>query len=343
MRVVVVGVGVMGAAAGWALARRGHDVVFTEQFHVGHTRGSSHGTARYRQLAAYPTDEYLELGLRARRLWDDVEKGSPENILHRTSNISIGDADILERQAATLRKYGADGELISGSEVTRMWPALSLPQHGPVLLQSDGEVIAANRALHAFVGAAEKAGAQLIENCRVTSVEETSTGAVVRTDDDVISADHVVVTGGPWAKPLAAEIGLDLPLTVTRQTVAYFDLPGFVPPTITDFGGNEPYALWDPVHGLKAAEHRAGPETDPDTTGRPDKSTVQRVTEWVGRLFSTVVPSPHRVETCLYTNAPGDRIIIERRGRIVVASPCSGQGFQFSPAIGERLADLVCE
>jgi sarcosine oxidase len=343
MRVVVVGVGVMGAATSWSLARRGHHVVMVEQFHVGHARGSSHGTARYRQLAAYPTVEYLELGLQARRLWNEIEPDSAEKILHRTSNISIGDAEVLEHQAATLKEYGADGELVSGSDVKKMWPSLSLPQHDPVLLQSDGEVIAADRALQAFVGAAEKEGAQLIENCRVNSINETSTGAVVSTGDDAITADRVVVTGGPWAKPMAAGIGLDLPLTVTRQTVAYFHLPGFVPPTVTDFSGTEPYALWDPGRGLKAAEHRAGPDADPDATGLPDEGSVHRVTEWIRRLFPMVVPAPHRVETCLYTNAPGDRIIIERCGRIAVASPCSGQGFQFSPAIGERVADLVSE
>src|ERR671915_664091 len=109
MRVVVVGVGVMGAATSWSLARRGHHVVMVEQFHVGHARGSSHGTARYRQLAASPTVEYLELGLRARRLWNEIEPDSAGKILHRTSNISIGDAEVLEHQAATLKEYGADG------------------------------------------------------------------------------------------------------------------------------------------------------------------------------------------------------------------------------------------
>jgi sarcosine oxidase len=142
---------------------------------------------------------------------------------------------------------------------------------------------------------------------------------------------------------MARFVGIDLPVTVSRQTVAYFHLPNFVPPTITDFGGNEPYALWDPVHGLKAAEHRAGPPADPDEDGRIDERSLGRVSEWVHGLFPTSSPEPNRAETCLYTNAPGDRIIIERRDNVVVASPCSGQGFQFSPAIGERLADLVCE
>ncbi|TMK83691.1 MAG: FAD-dependent oxidoreductase [Actinobacteria bacterium] len=44
--VVVVGAGVMGAAAAWRLARAGRDVMLLEQFEVGHDHGSSHGAAR---------------------------------------------------------------------------------------------------------------------------------------------------------------------------------------------------------------------------------------------------------------------------------------------------------
>ena len=89
--IVIVGVGVMGAAAGRALALRGQEVVMLEQFHVGHLRGSSHGTSRYRQLAAYPTEEYLDLGIEARALWAELEEESGRTILHRTGNVSIGD------------------------------------------------------------------------------------------------------------------------------------------------------------------------------------------------------------------------------------------------------------
>lgn len=333
----------MGAATGRALARRGRRVVMLEQFHVGHTRGSSHGTSRFRQLAAHPTAEYLELGLRARRLWDELERDPGSHILHRTGNISIGDPDELARQASALAEYDIEFELGPGAEVAERWPALSLPKDEPVLYQPDGEVIAADRAWRAFIGSAREAGAELREGCRVTEVEETSACVTVTTSEDSIAADMVVITAGPWARSLAEKIGIDLPVGVSRQTVAYFGLPDFVPPTITDFSGTEPYALWDPVHGLKAAEHRAGPESDPETDGRIDGESVGRVTDWARRLFPTIGPELHHVETCLYTNAPGDRIIIERRGRAVVASPCSGQGFQFSPAIGDRLAELAGE
>jgi sarcosine oxidase len=43
----------------------------------------------------------------------------------------------------------------------------------------------------------------------------------------------------------------------------------------------------------------------------------------------------------LYTNAPGDHFIMERRGPIVIGSACSGHGFKFAPLVGERLADLA--
>ena len=51
-------------------------------------------------------------------------------------------------------------------------------------------------------------------------------------------------------------------------------------------------------------------------------------------------------KTCLYTMTPDGDFIIDRlpgAPQIVIASPCSGHGFKFAPAIGEILADLATE
>ena len=45
----------------------------------------------------------------------------------------------------------------------------------------------------------------------------------------------------------------------------------------------------------------------------------------------------------MYTTTADESFILERRGRVVVGSPCSGHGFKFAPAIGERLADLATD
>jgi sarcosine oxidase len=55
--------------------------------------------------------------------------------------------------------------------------------------------------------------------------------------------------------------------------------------------------------------------------------------------------APHRPtgasDTCLYTNTPDEDFVLDRRGPIVIGSPCSGHGFKFTPLIGRILADLV--
>jgi len=101
------------------------------------------------------------------------------------------------------------------------------------------------------------------------------------------------------------------------------------------------YSLHDPVHGLKAGAHHAGPEADPDTEATPDPAIVERISSWVRERFPGVDPDPVDAQTCLYTTTADERFILERRGRVVVGSACSGHGFKFAPAVGRRLAALV--
>jgi sarcosine oxidase len=103
------------------------------------------------------------------------------------------------------------------------------------------------------------------------------------------------------------------------------------------------YSLHDPVHGLKAGAHHAGPEADPDTDTPPDPAIVERVVSWVRERFPDVEPEPVETQTCLYTTTADEHFVLERRGRVVVGSACSGHGFKFAPAIGRRLAALALD
>ncbi len=158
--------------------------------------------------------------------------------------------------------------------------------------------------------------------------------------------DVVVVTAGAWAKRLLARAGIDLPVTATSETVSYFRLEVDAPvPSIVDFKpgglGHGTYALADPVHGLKLGIHKSGKAVDPDDPIAPDPDLIDRMRKAAARYFPTAENEPAAVDTCLYTNTDDERFILERRGRVVVGSACSGHGFKFAPVVGERLADLV--
>ena len=104
----------------------------------------------------------------------------------------------------------------------------------------------------------------------------------------------------------------DLPVTVTRETVAYFRREGPPPPSIVDLnaetGGHGMYSLHDPVHGLKAGAHHAGAESDPDTEASPDPAIVERISNWVRERFPDIYPEPVEAQTCLYTTTADRRL-----------------------------------
>lgn len=319
MRVAVVGAGVMGCAAAWALRERGAEVTAHEQFELDHHRGSSHGRTRIFRVA-YPDTYWVRFAQEAYAGWQELDP----DVLGLFGLIELV-ADSSLTSARALDECGVPYRLLDEEEVRAH--GARLPDGWTALHVADAGVVFADRARHAFLAAA---GVEVEANRRIESTDE-------------LDADVVVVTAGSWVRDLAP----DVPVTVTRETVAYFDRGGPPPPSIVDLdaetGGHGMYSLYDPVHGLKAGAHHAGAATDPDTEVPPDPAIVERIAAWVSQRFPDVTPEPVEAQTCLYTTTADEHFVLERRGRVVVGSACSGHGFKFAPAVGRRLAKLALD
>jgi sarcosine oxidase len=340
--VVVVGAGIVGACTAAAIARHGRDVTVLERSGEVRATGSSRGTARFRQLENHPDASFLDLGVRARRAWSALEPAADAPIFHRTGNLSFGDPDALGTFAAELRARGLPCEVVTGHEVHERWNVLRA-RGEDVLFQPDGEVIAADVGYAAALRVAERRGARFRRGVAATALSPRRHEVEIRTGDGVIRARQAVLAAGPWVAPLARTAGIDLPVEVTRQTVAWFAWHHEPPPTLTQWTGREPYLLWDPAGGLKVAEHARGPSTEPDDTTGPETASVARLRSWLDETLSAPLGDPITVETCLYTNAPDDRFLIEREGDVVAVSACSGHAFQYAPAIGEDVAAVLAD
>jgi sarcosine oxidase len=102
------------------------------------------------------------------------------------------------------------------------------------------------------------------------------------------------------------------------------------------------YALHDPGRGgLKAGAHHAGHVADPNVEEGADPAIVERIAAWLAARLPDVDAEPVAAETCLYTSTDDESFVLERRGRVVVGSACSGHGYKFAPAVGRRLARLA--
>ena len=345
--IVVVGAGIAGVAAARALAQGGRAVLLIEQFGLGHARGSSHGSSRIFRLS-YPDARYVRLAGEALEGWRELEAECGESLIAHTGALDFG--PVANENARALSSCGIGHELLRGKDVTARWGLTAAPEE-PALFQPDGGTMLADRAYAAFVAAARAAHGEVIEGVRVTGFDIGADSVCVRTEAGEIVALAAVVTAGAWARGLLAPLGIELAVVPTRETVAYFDVPDASQlPTVIDQAVHADardeqvwYALAAPGIGLKAGLHHAGPPADPDEIGVPDEKTVDRVADWVGGRYPGSRTAAAAPETCLYTTTADEGFILERHGRIVVGSACSGHGFKFAPAHGRALAALALD
>jgi sarcosine oxidase len=317
MKVAVVGAGIMGAATAWQLARRGADVVVHEQFEHDHARGSSHGRSRIVRLA-YPDPEWVRFAAEARNGWAEIEQESGMRLLELHGLVEVASRPE-HTSAAGLEAEGIEHSFLSRDAAAAL--GVAVPEGWIALHEPSGGIGLADDARHAFLE-----GIDVRYGSRVDDLDD-------------LSADVVVVTAGSWV----GRFFPDLPLRVTRETVAFFRQE-VVPPSIVELDEQRAHAMFslhDPVVGLKAGAHHAGSAADPDEIGEPDPALVERISAWVAERLPNADPEPVLAETCLYTTTPDERFILERRGRVVIGSACSGHGFKFAPAVGKRLADLA--
>jgi sarcosine oxidase len=356
--VIVVGGGAMGSAAAWRLARAGHRVRLLEQFAFGHEQGSSHGPSRMIRIA-YPAPEYVELGQEAFRLWDELqlEAGSSESLLLRTHGMNVGvpHADAMEEVARTLDTLGVPYERLDYDELGRRYPQYTFPEGSIGIYQEDYGILAASRCVAALAARARAKGAELYDEEPVVEIAPDGDGVTVRTTRGTHLAERVILTAGSWLGPLLAPLGIDLPLTVLQEQLAFFRVldpaaytPDRLPLLMHRFPGTTSLGSVFPIYGhegVKVMLDRIGLRVDPGNPDRTiDPARLERLRAYAAELMPGITGEILETTSCRYTMTPDEDFIIDHHPehrQIVIASPCSSHGFKFAPVIGQVLADLA--
>ena len=346
--VVVLGGGVMGSAAAWALARRGVGVLLLEQYAPGHRLGSSHGSARIFRLA-YTEPYYVRLGQRALPLWRELEADTGRDLLALTGAVDHGSPDELRARLGALLAAGEPARMLSPAAAAERWPGLRVQT--AALVHPTGGLLRADDAVRGFQEAAARHGAEVRHGTAVTSVTVLGGDRVrLATPAGPVDAARVVVAAGGWAAPLLGEL-LPLPrLRVSQEQPVHFGRLDHTDawPSFIHHPGAEAVP---PVYGLAAPEgikvgmHGGGRPVDParrrDDADRIDEAAVRRLQDYARQWLPGVDPDRVEPVTCLYTLTEDSDFVVDRRGPLTVAAGFSGHGFKFAPAIGELVADLV--
>jgi sarcosine oxidase len=342
--VIVIGGGVMGTAAARTLAERGREIVLLERSAIGHDGGSSGGPTRIFRLA-YHHPDYVRLARRALDGWRELESRAGERLLHTTGGVDAGEASAVCADA--MAAAGVPFERVPARALAERWPAMRFGRDEPVIVQENAGVCLVKETVRAQARLAREAGAAIVEGAAVSSVRATGLGVEVSTGTETYRARTAVLAAGSWNGPLLRSVGIDLALRPTFEQPAHFALaePSALP-TLVDRGGDPAaprYAVPDPrdPRAVKVGTHLGTAAVDPDhPPAGPDADRLGADVAYARERFDGAEPTGE-VDACTYTMTPDEDFVLDRRGNVVLCSPCSGHGFKFAPLIGAVVADLV--
>ncbi len=352
--VIVAGLGGIGSATAYYLASQGKRVLGLDMHQPGHTFGSSHGHHRIIREAYFEDPAYVPFVQRAYQLWGELEEDAGESgILTITGGLMFGsrDSDVVSGALTSGRLHGLPYEEFSAREAAREFPGFRLADDMMAVYEPRSGFVAPEAAIRAQSRLAQERGATLLYGVEVTGWSSDGSGVRVETDKETFSANALVITTGPWASELLADLGM--PLKVWRIVNSYFDPPEPVNYRV----GNCPIYLFDAPEGtfygfphledvgLKIGRHDNGQvttardinrEIDPDEEAYLLDVLQKYLPGAAGPVLSSV--------TCMYTMTPDEHFIIDRHpehANVVFGCGFSGHGYKFAPAIGEALGELA--
>ncbi|MET7701083.1 N-methyl-L-tryptophan oxidase [Streptomyces sp. NPDC005485] len=359
--VIVIGLGGMGSAAAYHLARRGRRVLGLERFGPVHALGASHGGSRiYRQSYAEGAG-YVPLLLRARELWRELAADCGEEVFTTTGGLVLGphDSPMVAGSVRSALTWGLEHEVLDSNEIRRRFPTFTPTADDVAFYEREAGVARPELTVTAHLDLAARHGADLRFEEPVDSWLIDGPGNVrVVTAKETYVADRLVIAPGAWASRLVQDI--HVPVRVERRVMYWFSPQGGTAPfgpdrhpvyVWEDRDGGDVYgfpALDGADGGAKVAFHAKGSPADPDHLDRqihPDEVEAMRA---YLRPRIPALADGHFLKgaACTYTLTPDEDFVLSTHPlhpQVTVACGFSGHGFKFVPVIGEIIADLAVE
>lgn len=354
--VMVVGLGGVGSAAAWHLARRGVRVLGLDPYPPAHDRGSSHGATRVIRQAYFEHPDYVPLLLRAYELWQALQERQGQKLLFPVGLLQVGPPQgiVIPGVLRAAAQHRLAVEHLTPQEAERRFPAFAIPHEMDAVYEPAAGYLRVEDCVRAHLAAAAEEGADLRHGVKVLGWQTRADAVEVRTEHATFHAARLVLALGPWSPVL---VGLPSDVFHVRRKHVYwfathqahcqasagcptylFETPDGV------FYGFPQIDAW----GVKVAEHSGGVVIeDPDTDPRlPDAADQARVEAFLSRHLPGVTRTCLRHSVCYYTMSPDEHFVLDfhpASERVVFAAGLSGHGFKFTSVLGEALADLALE
>jgi len=350
MRVAIVGAGITGLSTAWSLTKLGHDVTLIEQGSSPPALTASGERHRMIHRVYGGADAHAQAIADAfdswDMLWDDLGVSHYANC--GVLGISQFTGDGAERFRMGLDRLGIDYERLDPREAATRYPFLDASTFRYAYLDHEGGALFTQRIAHDLKAWLRMRGVDIRMQSKAVAIDP-HTASVHIADGSTLRADRLVVAAGAWTLQLFPALAANL--TLYRNAVAYLTPPEDLDsawsnaPAIVDIGGSSGGYVLPPIDGI-------GLKFGADTLRRavPDAQTDRDVMPGEGdRLRQLFAPPFSRIDeytvtevtACVSTYTADQRIFSKRIGKTLVVSACSGHGYKFGAAVGQRVAHAL--
>ena len=358
---IVIGLGSMGSATCYQLARKGLSVLGIEQFESPHDFGSHSGQTRLIRKAYGEHPDYVPLLERAYENWAVLGKETSSQIYFPTGLAYFGPEtdDFMKTVQFSSEEYKIPLERMSHQQCQHSYPQFHLSEDTTRLFEPDAGFLLCDTAIELHIAEAQRYGAAIQSNEQVLQWKYIDGLVRIYTNRGEYRSKKLVISVGAWAPDIIP--AHQNQLEVTRQILVWFEpkrqedfmignfpcwfmkkkelaFYGFPILPQTQFGGEA---------GLKVAIHFPGEEVvNPNQVNRNiDNEELEVLLAFMKKHLPDGFGKILNTKVCLYTNTPDEHFILDflpdTNNQIAVATGFSGHGFKFASVIGEIMSDLV--
>lgn len=367
--VIVVGLGAMGSATLYQLAKRDTQVLGIDRYRPPHSFGSTHGESRITRLATGEGPAYVPFAKRSHAIWRELEEESGDSLLTLSGGLILcpkassahfhGQTDFVKQSAAIADAFGIDHTLYDAAAIRSRWPQLQIADREHAYYEPTGGIVNVEQAVATQLRLATEHGATIHTHEAVTALEHDAHGVTVTTTAGTYRAAKAIVSAGPWIGEFLPQAQAE-PLAIYRQVIYWFAAEDpaqfhadnfpfliWIGDCQEEFFSAFPYVAGGTV-GVKLLTEQYVETTSAGTVDREvHPHEIEHMYQgYVQRRLTGILPTCLKTGVCLYTNTPDEHFLIDYHPdseRVLIVSPCSGHGFKHSAALGEALAQVTLE
>jgi sarcosine oxidase len=362
--VIVAGLGAMGSAALYQLAKGGVRALGIDRFDPPHELGSTHGETRITRSSVGEGEEYVPLVLRSNDIWAELSESTGRELLKRTGGLIFSSGgegsvlhgkDILGETIRIAQKFGIRHDVLDLDDLERRFPDMRFGPDARGYFEYGSGYLRPELCVEANIRQAIGLGAGVRTDETVLAIDQTAGigTVIVETDKETYECGRLILSVGPWIKKLLSaekELGT---FRIFRQTMYWFETEADYSdahfPVYIKAGSDEHSSFYgfpsvDGSRSVKIGLEQFADETDPDSVDREvSADDVNKAYKLVSQNFR-IRQNGSRSKTCLYTVTDDFGFVIDflpGNENVLVVSPCSGHGFKHSAGVGLLAKQMV--